>query len=63
MGISHPMSAKKTRAAVRAQESALNNQADAIGAIVREVKAQREWIAEFNDRGFFGRLRWLVLGR
>ena len=60
---SQPLSAKKTRAAVFTHHQVLSQ-------LVAEVERQRnalngheQWINYFNDLRWWGRLRWICLGR
>jgi hypothetical protein len=66
---SQPLSAKKTRAAVAAQGSALNRQAGALKATIehldaatREIERIKADHARFLAMGLGARLKWLVLG-
>ena len=63
LGTSHPISGRKARGALSASIQSLYKQAEAIEAIAAKVREQDEWINAFNDRGFFGRLKWLLVGR
>jgi hypothetical protein len=56
-------SARKTRAAVVSTQTAVNRQAEAIVSVAGQVRDLREQVDSLLDRGFFGRLRWIVTGR
>lgn len=62
----HPLSLRKTRSAVVGSLAAINQHAEAINQL-REVAmastAQIDTVSAVLARGFWGRLRWLVLGR
>jgi hypothetical protein len=56
-------SARKIRGAVVATQDAANRQAQAIVELAGRVKDVREQLDSLLERGFFGRLRWLITGR
>jgi hypothetical protein len=71
---SQPLSAKKTRAAVAAQGSALNNQGKALKAVIEHLddhagrlQAHDQGLSDIEARlpgsGLLARLRWLLTGK
>jgi hypothetical protein len=56
-------SARKVRGAVVSTQTAVNRQAEAIVTIAGQVRDLQEQVDSLLDRGFFGRLRWIVTGR
>jgi hypothetical protein len=55
----HPVSGRNARAAIGASLQAAERHNDAILELIKAVKAQ----AAILNRGFWGRLAWVVLGR
>jgi hypothetical protein len=57
------VSFRKTRESVAHTQVAVNRQADAIVELARRLGEQRALLDALLERGFFGRLRWLVTGK
>jgi hypothetical protein len=57
------VSFRKTRESVAYTQVAVNRQAEAIVELARRLGEQKELLDDLLERGFFGRLRWLLTGR
>jgi hypothetical protein len=63
MGEQHPISGRSARAALGVTIEMLDRQSKAIVGLAGTVKDQGELLDNLLDRGFFGRLKWLLTGR
>jgi hypothetical protein len=66
MGINHPISGRQARKALGATQFVVNKQAEVVVSHERELEALRPVVAFVGGiltRGFFGRLKWLAVGR
>jgi hypothetical protein len=64
MGVSNPLSARKTREYAFKAVEATNKQATALGRLEQEVRQLRDALAQmFFARTLFGRLRFILVGK